>query len=359
MKIVAQNLSKSFDGKAVLRDVSLTIDFPGIYALVGPNGSGKTTLMRMLALLEKSEGGTLKYKTRGSDSYSSILHSPGIRKKMGLIHNPAVMLSGTVRYNLEYGLRVRGVSQTERRRRTDQVLEALSLRGFGKREAKTLSAGEIQRVALGRVLALDPEVIFLDEPTANLDPLSAKLIEKTILELASRGKKVVLATHNLWQVERIANWVWFLNDGVISISGTAQDVLHKGDQAFWGKFLGRDNIYIGKIENLENRKLFKVDRVSFEVVTELEGQAMASLNPTEIILSSQKLVSSARNVLEGVVTEAVSEGGLYKVTLDIGLPLEVAITKASWDEMGLQKGSKVYAVFKASSVRVWREDLTL
>ncbi|HAD81388.1 TPA: hypothetical protein DCG35_02730 [Candidatus Edwardsbacteria bacterium] len=177
-----------------------------------------------------------------------------------------------------------------------------------------------------------------------------------------------MATHNLWQVERIADWVWFLNDGVISISGTAQDVLHKGDQAFWGKFLGRDNIFAGQIENIGNRKSFKINGVSFEIVTELEGPAMASLNPNEIILSSQKLVSSARNVLEGVVTEAVSEGGLYKATVDVGVlarqsmsqnggvALDVAITKASWDEMGLQKGSRVYAVFKASSVRIWKEE---
>lgn len=356
MKIAARNLSKSFDGKAVLKDVSLDIDNSGIYALVGPNGSGKTTLMRLLALLEKSDGGTLKYKTRGSEGYDAVVHSPGIRKKMGLIHNPAVMLSGTVRYNLEYGLRVRGVSPPERRRRSDQALEALSLKGFGKREARTLSAGEIQRVALGRVLALDPEVVFLDEPTANLDPLSAKLIEKTILELSSRGKKVILATHNLWQVERIADWVWFLNDGVISISGTAQDVLHKGDQAFWGKFLGRDNMFKGEIVKIGNGKLFQIGDAKFEVATGLEGPAMASLNPNEIILSSQKLVSSARNVLEGTITEAVSEGGLYKVTVDTGIPLDAAITKASWDEMGLQKGSRVYAVFKASSVRVWREE---
>ncbi|MDP2807559.1 MAG: TOBE domain-containing protein, partial [bacterium] len=180
--------------------------------------------------------------------------------------------------------------------------------------------------------------------------------EKTILELAFRGKKVVLATHNLWQVERIADWVWFLNDGVISISGTAQDVLHKGDQAFWGKFLGRDNLFKGEINNLGNGKLFRCGNASFEVVTELDGPAMASLNPNEIILSTQKLVSSARNVLEGVVTEAVSESGLYKVTVDIGLLLDAAITKASWDEMGLQKGGRVYVVFKASSVRVWKEE---
>ncbi|MDQ7799210.1 MAG: ATP-binding cassette domain-containing protein [Candidatus Edwardsbacteria bacterium] len=356
MKIVAYNLSKSFDGKPVLKDVSLTIDNSGIYALVGPNGSGKTTLMRMLALLEKIDSGKLKYKVRDTEGYATLNTSPGVRRKMALIHNPAVMLSGTVRYNLEYGLRVRGVSPPERRRRSDQALETLSLRGFGKREARTLSAGEIQRVALGRVLTLDPEVVFLDEPTANLDPLSAKLIEKTILDLASRGKKVVLATHNLWQVERIADWVWFLNDGVISISGTAQDVLHKGDQAFWGKFLGRDNLFKGEIVKIGNGKLFQIGDAKFEVATGLEGPAMASLNPNEIILSSQKLVSSARNVLEGVVTEAVSEGGLYKVTVDVGIPLDAAITKASWDEMGLQKGSRVYAVFKASSVRVWKEE---
>ena len=356
MRIVAQNISKSFDGKAVLKDITLTIDKPGIYALVGPNGSGKTTLMRMLALLEKVDSGDLKYKDRDEDEYLSINSIPGVRKKMALIHNPAVMFSGSVQYNAGYGLRVRGVSRTARTEKVLRSLESLSLAGFEKREAKTLSAGEIQRVALARALVIEPDLIFLDEPTANLDPLSAKLIEQTILELARRGKKVVLATHNLWQVERIADWVWFLNDGVISISGTAQDVLHKGDQAFWGKFLGRDNMFAGEIVALVNGKSFKAGNVSFEVATDITGPAMASLNPNEIILSAQKLTSSARNVMEGVITEAVSEGGLYKITLDVGLPLAVAITKASWDEMGLQKGSKVYAVFKASSVRVWREE---
>ncbi len=356
MKIVARNISKSFDGKTVLEDITLTIEKPGVYALVGPNGSGKTTLMRMLALLERIGSGTLKYKVRDTEGYASLNTTSGIRRRMALIHNPAVMFSGSVGYNIGYGLRVRGVSRTARTKKVSRVLEHLSLGGFENREAKTLSAGEIQRVALARALVIEPELIFLDEPTANLDPISAKLIEQTILELARRGKKVVLATHNLWQVERIADWVWFLNDGVISISGTAQDVLHKGDQAFWGKFLGRDNMFAGEIVDLENGKSFKAGNVSFEVATDITGPAMASLNPNEIILSAQKLVSSARNVMEGMITEAVSEGGLYKVTVDVGLPLAVAITKASWDEMGLQKGSKVYAVFKASSVRVWREE---
>jgi tungstate transport system ATP-binding protein len=359
MKIAAQNVSKSFEGQPVLRDVSLIIEKPGVYALVGPNGSGKTTLMRMLALLEKSDGGVLKFRSRGSENYAMLSWSPGIRKKMVLIHNPAVMFSGSVIYNVEYGLRVRGIKPREIRKRCKDIFKALMLEGFEHREAKTLSAGEIQRVALARAMVLEPEVIFLDEPTANLDPLSAKVIEQAISEMAQKGKRVVLATHNLWQVERIAGWVWFLNDGVISISGTAEEVLHKGDQAFWGRFLGRDNLFAGQIEKMGNGKSFKIGNTSFQVVTELEGAAMASLNPTEIILSTQKLDSSARNVLEGVIAGAVSEGGLYKVTVDCGLPLVAAITKASWNEMGLKTGAKVYTVFKASSVRVWKEDLTL
>jgi tungstate transport system ATP-binding protein len=356
MKIVAQNISKGFDGKAVLRDISLTIEKPGIYALVGPNGSGKTTLMRILALLERIDSGTLRFRVRDSQGYDSVQSSAGIRKRMVLIHNPAVMFSGSVEYNLSYGLKVRGTAGRIINKRVKQVLEHLSLAGFEKREAKTLSAGEIQRVALARALVIEPEMIFLDEPTANLDPISVKLIEQSIINLAKRGKKVILATHNLWQVERIADWVWFLNDGVISISGTTQDVLHRGDQAFWGKFLGRDNLFNGEIVKTETGRSFRCGDSSFEVATDLEGPAMASLNPNEIILSSQKLASSARNVMEGQITEAVSEGGLYKVTVDVGLPLTAAITKASWDEMNLNKGSKVYAVFKASSVRVWKEE---
>jgi molybdopterin-binding protein len=356
MRIDAQNLTKSFDGKQVLSDVSLSVDQPGIYSLVGPNGSGKTTLMRLLALLEKPDTGILNFEGETKAEDLNGLKARGLRNRMVLIHNPAVMLSGQVKYNVGYGLRVRGIPALERKQKVRQILEKLSLGNFEKREAKTLSAGEIQRVALARAMAIDPEVVFLDEPTANLDPISTKLIEHSILELAGRGKMVIVATHNLWQVERIANWVWFLNNGVVTLSGTAGDVLHKGDQTFWGKFLGRDNMFNGEIVAKGNIKCFKIGNIAFEVVTDIIGPAMASLNPNEVILSTQAMYSSARNVINGVIKEADSEGGLYKIIVDIGLPLTVAITKASWDELGLTVGSNVYAIFKASSVRVWREE---
>jgi molybdopterin-binding protein len=267
-----------------------------------------------------------------------------------------VMLSGTVAYNIGYGLGVRGIGKGEKEKRVREILAKLELNDFEKRNAKRLSAGETQRVALARAIVLDPAVIFLDEPTANLDPQSARLIEDAVRDMAQAGKKVVVASHNLWQVERIADWLWFLNDGQLTLSGPVAEVLHKGDQRIWSEFLGRDNLFNGKITDSDGRKVFAVGDARFEVVTDLTGEAVASLDPSEIIISREQLRSSARNQLKSVVKSHSSEGGLYKVTLDCGVPLVAAITKASWDEMGLKEGEQVYAVFKASAVRVWREE---
>ncbi|MRR09394.1 ATP-binding cassette domain-containing protein [bacterium] len=356
MMIAASGIAKRFAGKPVLRDVSLELRGPGVYALAGPNGSGKTTLMRLLALLLEPDGGEVSFDDHTARSNGDKPRAQSLRRRMALIHNPAVMLSGSVAYNVGYGLGVRRMGKRERGNCVRQILEKLELAGFEKRNARRLSAGETQRVALARAMVLDPEVIFLDEPTANLDPASARLIEGAVREMARAGKQVVVASHNLWQVERIADWLWFLNDGRLTLSGPAADVLHRGDHKVWSEFLGRDNLFNGTISVAAGRSLFVVGPAGIEVVTDLNGPAMASLDPSEIIISREPLRSSARNQLKGIVKSHSSEGGLYKVTLDCGVPLVAAITKASWDEMGLKEGEQVYAVFKASAVRVWREE---
>lgn len=355
MRIEARGLSKTFDGRAVLADVSLMIDKPGIYALVGPNGSGKTTLMRLLALLERPDSGSVDIDGVAASGAAREAVA-AMRRRMVLVHNPAIMLSGSVLYNAGYGLMVRGTTSAESRTRISQLLEKLSLAGFESRQARTLSAGEAQRLALARALAAEPETLFLDEPTANLDPLSARLIEKTVTEMGSSGKTVILASHNLWQVERLAEWIWFLNNGRIELSGPSHQVLHRGDQAFWSRFLGRDNVYSGTVVRRGDKTYLEIGTVAFEVVSDIEGRAEASLGPSEVILSREPFRSSARNVLKGTVGGVISEGGLYKVTLDAGIPLVSLITKASWDELGLNPGDEVYAVFKATAVRLWREE---
>ncbi len=354
MRITARGLAKAFEGRPVLEDVCLSVEHPGIYALVGPNGSGKTTLMRLLTLLERPDSGAIEID--GLSVFSDSKGYADLRRRLVLVHNPAVMLSGTVLYNAEYGLKVRGWPRGQRLARLAEWLERMSLSGCERRQAKTLSAGEAQRLALVRALAVDPEAIFLDEPTANLDPLSAGIIERTIEELGRSGRTVVLASHHLWQVERLADWIWFLNNGRIELSGPAQQVLHQGDRSFWSRFLGRDNLFVGIVKSFKGRRIFDTSRIKFEVVAEWDGRALASLNPGEIILSLKPLLSSARNVIPGRITNLSSRGGLYKVAVDIGEVLYAVVTRASAEALKLKVGKKVYVVFKASAVRVWREE---
>jgi len=352
MRIAAEGIGMSFDGKAVLSGVSLAIERPGVHALVGPNGSGKTTLMRILALLERPDSGTVAYDGVTAGASLSKASAKICRDRMVMVHNPPVMLSGSVRYNIEYGLRARRKDPAIVKRQTEEM----GIDTLLNQNARTLSAGQAQRVALARAIATSPQVLFLDEPTANLDPESVRIIERAIEQLAAAGVAVVVASHNLWQVERIAQWMWFLNRGAIELSGPAGAVLHQGDHGLWAKFLGRDNLYSGRVEGNNGRAVFTAGSAGIEVVTDLRGQAVASINPTEVILSREPLRSSARNVLKGTVRAFASEAGLYRVTVDVGIPLVAAITKASWDELGLKPGDEAYAVFKATAVRVWREE---
>lgn len=231
MKIEISHIAKTFGPRKVLQDVSLTLQNPGIYVMVGANGAGKTTLLRILALLETPDAGNLRIDDHEvyPPTRTALLHW---RRRMVMVHNPAVMLSGTVAYNLGYGLRLRGQDKTQSKNRVQQMLAKISLNGREKQSAQSLSAGETQRLAVARGLVLDPEVIFLDEPTANLDPLSVKMIENCMREAAGAGKILVMSSHNLWQVERLASRVWFLHDGRIHVA----EALPQGDSSLWSDF---------------------------------------------------------------------------------------------------------------------------
>jgi len=356
MRIEVHNLCKKYNQTPVLADVSMNISQPGVSALVGPNGSGKTTLMRILALLEDFDSGHIAIDDRESPKIRSRA-AIKFRQRMVLVHNPAVMLSGSVGYNLGYGLRVRGLDGREYRDRLSDILQRFSLGGLESKEARDLSAGQRQRLALARAMAVDPEVYFLDEPTANLDPMSRRMIEQAIIDLGGRGRKVIIASHHLWEVERLASWIWFLVAGRMERSGPARQLLHNADHRLWSVFWGQDNLYTGWIEREKGAAVFRAGQTWFEVVSDLEGRAQASIDPAEVILSRRPLPSSARNVKPGRVMEIAAESGIYRVKIDIGLPLVAMVTKASGHALKLKTGSKVYAIFKASAVRVWQEEL--
>lgn len=210
-------VSKRFNQGFNLHIETLDIPRSGIFALLGPNGAGKSTLLRLLHFLEPVEAGEIQFRGKAI-SYPPVL---AIRRRIAMVFQKPVMLSGSVRQNILYGMRLRkSVNQT----RLDTLLRELDLGHLANESAKTLSGGEAQRVALARALATQPEVLLLDEPTANLDPYNIRLIEHIIKRAADQeGTSTILVTHDVFQVRRLADSAAFIVGGQLVEIGVIDD----------------------------------------------------------------------------------------------------------------------------------------
>ena len=176
---------------------SLNLRQGQVYALTGPNGSGKSTLLRIMALLSLPQKGRVQFA--GADSVNLIEQ----RQKVTLVEQSPYLFQGTVSENLSYGLKLRRVEKNEQNRRIKLMLSIVGLAGFDQRKAKELSGGEIQRVALARALVFKPDLLLLDEPTANIDSNSLPAFETLLSKLPRYGVTVVFSTHDRSQSQRL------------------------------------------------------------------------------------------------------------------------------------------------------------
>ncbi len=197
------NLRKSYGPREVLAIKELTIAAGCIYTLTGPNGSGKSTLLNILAFLSPPSDGDIWFLGEPVVwSNDSLLR---LRREVTLLHQAPYLFDTTVRANIVFGLKTRGITGQEQHSRVDEALALVDLGGFQKRKARELSGGEAQRVAMARALALRPKVLLLDEPLANVDRSSAELLEKVILALPQRGTSVLISTHDPEQRRRFGS----------------------------------------------------------------------------------------------------------------------------------------------------------
>jgi tungstate transport system ATP-binding protein len=182
-------------GSNVAVDIDLlAIEAGRLYTLTGANGAGKSTLLGILAFLTPPTTGEIFYAGERVDWKSDIVARR--RRKVTLLHQSPYLFGGTVYRNVAYGLKARGIAGEAERIAVDRALGTVGLEGFRDRNARELSGGEAQRVAMARALALDPEVLLLDEPLANIDRETALLLEAVISSLPSRGTTVVMITHD-------------------------------------------------------------------------------------------------------------------------------------------------------------------
>ncbi len=215
LPLVLDGVSLQVGATTILDRLSLAITPGAPTLIVGPNGSGKTSLLRLLM--------GLAAPTAGRVSWGGRTESKPVRRAI-LFQRP-VMLRRTAAANVAYALAQAGTPRNERAVRVGVLLERVGLFDLAQRPARKLSGGEQQRLALARALARDPEILLLDEPTASLDPAATRAVEEIVLMAAQSGIKIVMASHDLGQVRRLAGEVMFMVRGSLRERAPAADFL--------------------------------------------------------------------------------------------------------------------------------------
>jgi tungstate transport system ATP-binding protein len=202
--LVASRASYGVNGKAIIEDVSFAIHDIGLTALLGPNGAGKSSLLKLCHGLLPLSSGSIRW---GEADVREV------QQKQAMVFQRPVLLRRSAAENVDHVLKLRGASSAERARVIEESLEWAGLADIADMPARKLSGGEQQSLTIARAWALNPEVLLLDEPTANLDPAATRRVEDLIRSFAGGGKKVIMATHNIAQAQRLADEVLFLNHG--------------------------------------------------------------------------------------------------------------------------------------------------
>lgn len=350
IRIQAERIGFRADGEWVLRDISMDVkENTGIHILLGPNGAGKTTLMRILALLEKPlEGEVLYGGTRRSSM--SIRELTRWRRRMGFVFQQPVLLRASVEENLRLVGRMRGIPIDE-----GKITAILARMGLDKRRkipAHSLSGGEQQRLQLGRILVSPADILFFDEPTAGLDPLTAKNIEEEIRDISSQGKIVFISTHHLLQARRLKGKVFFLNHGRLAQEGELEEILREPLNRDIARYSLAGNIINGTIVTIRGEKILRTGASSIVLPAQApEGPGAGYILYEDILVSAEPFHSSARNTFHGRVEEVDDLGGASLLRIACkDFSLQATITAQSKSDLSIESGREVYVTFKATAV---------
>ncbi|GAB4306847.1 MAG: ABC transporter ATP-binding protein [Methanobacteriaceae archaeon] len=344
-------ISKTYEKKEVLKNVHLKIKKGMNLGLIGPTGCGKTTLLRLIDLLERPSSGNIIFNGVNLTN-SSKKEKMKIRRKIGMVFQKPIVFRGSVFENVVYGLKIRGYDIKSFEDKISETLKSLGLKGYEERNASTLSGGETQRIALARALITEPELLLLDEPTANLDPVSTEKIESIIINLRKKtDTTIVMATHDLIQGQRLSDEIAILNKRIFQI-GTPEEVFRKPNHKFVADFVGVKNVIKGwaKPQN-EGLTTIKSENISIYSSTPAEGEVFISIRPEDITLSLKKVNTSALNKLEGIVKNIIDRGPLIHLNIKVGQELFIVyMTRKSFLDMDINIGTKLWLEFKASAV---------
>ena len=328
----ARGIEHTYSGRSVLALEEIELGAGTITALVGPNGSGKSTLLRILGFLETPTRGFLELDGK---SILSAAERLAARRSVTLVEQQPFLFAGTVRSNLLYGLAARGCRGPAAVKRVNDASELVGIEHLADRDARSLSDGETQKIAVARALALTPRVLLLDEPAGAADRPSTYRMYQVLEDVRKSGLAVCFASHHLEDAYR-----W--SERLIALEGGRASPVTP------------ENVFRVVIPPGGGPQQVRVGDLSVHIVTDTSGPATIALPPDDLIVSASAFPSSARNQFQGRITKISEDGrGHVTITVDAGVELVARITPASLAELGLSVGSGVFLSVKAMAVRVF------
>lgn len=217
LPLVLDQVGFGAGGQTLIADISLTVETGSPTVILGPNGAGKSLLLRLMHGLLQPSSGRVRWLGPAAQNPDTV------RFGQAMVFQKPVLLRRSVLANVAFPLKLRGLGSTARNDRAAAALERVGLTALAQRPARVLSGGEQQRLALARAWALRPQILFLDEPTASLDPAATRQVEEIVEGFARDGTKVVMTTHDLGQAKRLAGDVIFLHNGMVTELTPATD----------------------------------------------------------------------------------------------------------------------------------------
>ncbi|MEN6293651.1 MAG: tungstate ABC transporter ATP-binding protein WtpC [Methanobacterium sp.] len=344
-----ENLSNDWK-EFKINNINLQVKDNEYFVILGPSGSGKTMLLELIAGMWPLDSGKIYMENK------DITTLPPEKRGIGFVYqNYMLFPHKTVFENISFGLKVRKVRDEEIKTRVEEMMDLLKVSHLADRLPRTLSGGEQQRTALARALIIYPKILLMDEPLSALD---RKTRDELMQELKEIHRKfdvtLVHVTHNFDEALMLADRIAIMRNGEISQVGTSTEIFRHPADKFVADFVGAENIIEGTAKK-DGERLTIIDtgNISIYSTEQKQGHVHITVRPEDIILSTQKVETSARNVFKGPIKGIVDTGALIKLTIDVGEPLVVFLTRQSFLDMELNIGKSVWTYFKATAVHVF------
>jgi len=346
--IRTENLTKDWK-EFKIDQVNLEVKSNEYFVILGPSGSGKTMLLELIAGIWYPDSGRVYLEDK--DITDEALEKKGI----GFVYqNYMLFPHKTVYENVAFGLNLRKIPKEEIKTQVNQMMAVLKISHLKDRLPRTLSGGEQQRTALARALIVQPKVLLMDEPLSALDRKTRDNLMKQLKEIHQNFDITIIhVTHNFDEALQLADRVAIMKQGTISQVGNIEEVFRRPANGFVADFVGVENIIKGTATLDGDVTEINTGNTVIVSTEPKKGPVHITIRPEDITLSTQKVATSARNVFEGYVKEISDQGTLIRLTIDIGDPLVVFLTRQSFMDLEINIGKSVWTYFKATAVHVF------